>query len=50
VTWVVEIVVGLSVLVVAVVTARTPLGRIVALATGVLGTVGVLGAYLLLGG
>lgn len=50
VTWVVEIVVGLAVLVVAVVTARTPLGRIVALATGVLGTVGVLGAYLLLGG
>ncbi|WP_336697813.1 DUF6518 family protein [Curtobacterium sp. USHLN213] len=50
VTWVVEIVVGLAVLVVAVLTARTPLGRIVALATGVLGTVGVLGAYLLLGG
>jgi len=50
VTWVVEIVVGLAVLVVAVLTARTPLGRVVALGTGVVGTVGVLGAYLLLGG
>jgi hypothetical protein len=50
VTWVVEIVVGLAVVVFAVVTARTPLGRIVALGTGVLGTVAVLGAYLLLAG
>ncbi|WP_022908410.1 DUF6518 family protein [Curtobacterium sp. B18] len=49
-TWVVEIVVGVAVLVVAVLAARTPTGRILALATGVLGTVGVLGIYLLLGG
>lgn len=50
VTWIVEIAVGVVVLVVAVVTARTPLGRVVALGTGVLGTVGVLLAYLALGG
>lgn len=50
VTWIVEIAVGVAVLVVAVVTARTPGGRVVALGTGVLGTVGVLGVFLLLGG
>jgi hypothetical protein len=49
-TWIVEIVVGVAVLVIAVVTARTPLGRVVALGTGVLGTVAVLAAYLALGG
>lgn len=50
VAWVVEIAVGIAVLVTAVATARTPVGRVVALGTGVLGTVGVLGAFLLLGG
>lgn len=50
VTWVVEIVVGVVVLLVGVLTARTSTGRVVALGTGVLGTVGVLGAYLALGG
>jgi hypothetical protein len=50
VTWVIEIAVGLAVLVVAVLTARTSVGRVVALGTGVLGTVGVLAAYLALGG
>lgn len=49
-TWIVEIVVGVAVLVFGMVTARTPLGRIVALGTGVLGTIGVLAAYLALGG
>jgi hypothetical protein len=46
-TWVVEIVVGAAVLLVGVVVARTPVGRVVALGCGVLGTVGVLGAYVL---
>ena len=50
VTWVVEIVVGMVLLVVGVVTARTSVGRVIALGTGVVGTVGVLGAYLLVGG
>ncbi|MEG8033815.1 DUF6518 family protein [Sphingomonas sp. LR61] len=50
VTWVVEIVVGILVLVVGVATARSSVGRVIALGSGVLGTVGVLGAYLLLGG
>ncbi len=50
VTWVVEIAVGVAVLLVAVLTARTAVGRVVALGTGVLGTVGVLAAYLALGG
>lgn len=50
VTWIVEIAVGVGVLAFAVLTARTPLGRVVALGTGVLGTVGVLAAYLALGG
>ncbi|MFB9649903.1 DUF6518 family protein [Curtobacterium pusillum] len=49
-TWVVEIVVGVAVLVAAVLTARTPVCRIAALGTGVLGTVGVLAAYLALAG
>jgi hypothetical protein len=47
-TWIVEIVVGAGVLLVGVVLARTPVGRVVALGCGVLGTVGVLGAYVLL--
>jgi len=50
VTWVVEIVVGVAVLAVAVLTARSSVGRVVALGTGVLGTVGVLAVYLALGG
>jgi hypothetical protein len=50
VTWVIEILVGLAVLAVAVLTARTAVGRVVALGVGVLGTVGVLAAYLALGG
>jgi hypothetical protein len=49
-TWVVEIVVGVAVLVAGVVVARSPLGRVVALGTGVLGTIGVLAAYLVAGG
>lgn len=48
-TWVVEIVVGVAALLVALVVARTTLGRVVALGTGVLGTVGVLAAYLAVG-
>lgn len=50
VTWVVEIVVGVLLLAVGVGTARSSVGRVVGLGTGVVGTVGVLGAYLLLGG
>lgn len=50
VTWVVEIVVGVLLLAVGVGTARSSVGRAVALGTAVVGTVGVLGAYLLLGG
>ncbi|OIH98223.1 MULTISPECIES: DUF6518 family protein [unclassified Curtobacterium] len=49
-TWVVEVVVGVALLLLGVGTARTPLGRVVALGTGVLGTLGVLGAYLLISG
>ncbi len=48
--WVAEIVVGAVLLVIAVVTARTPVGRVVGLGVGVVGAVGVLGAYLVLGG
>lgn len=50
VTWVVEIVVGVLLLAVGVGTARSSVGRVVGPGTGVVGTVGVLGAYLLLGG
>lgn len=50
VTWVVEIVVGVLLLAVGVGTARSSVGRVVGLGTGAVGTVGVLGAYLLLGG
>jgi len=50
VTWVVQIVVGVAVLAAGVLAARTAVGRVVALGTGVLGTVGVLAAYLVLGG
>lgn len=49
-TWVVEIVVGVAALAAGVVVARSPLGRVVALGTGVLGTVAVLAAYLAVGG
>lgn len=49
VTWVVEIVVGILVLVVGVATARSSVGRVIALGTGVVGAVGVLGLYLLIG-
>uniref|UniRef100_A0A942Y8H2 Uncharacterized protein n=1 Tax=Neobacillus citreus TaxID=2833578 RepID=A0A942Y8H2_9BACI len=48
--WVVEIVVGAALVVVGVCTSRTQVGRVVALGTGVVGAVGVLGAFLLLGG
>lgn len=50
VTWIVEIAVGTVVLALGVLTTRSAVGRVVSLATGVLGTVGVLGAYVLLGG
>lgn len=50
VAWVVEIAVGVAVLIAGVVVARSPAGRVVALGVGVVGTVGVLGAYLLVGG
>ena len=49
-TWIVEIIAGVAVLVAGLVVARSPLGRVIALGTGVLGTVGVLAAYLVLGG
>jgi len=49
-TWIVEVAVGLAALVVGVAVARTPTGRVVALGTGVVGTVAVLAAYLALGG
>lgn len=48
--WVVEIVAGAVVLVLGVLTARSPSGRVLALGTGVVGTAGVLSALLLLGG
>ncbi|PCN49715.1 hypothetical protein Csp2054_01910 [Curtobacterium sp. 'Ferrero'] len=47
--WTVEIVVGVAVLLVGVLTCRTIAGRLIALGTGVVGTAGVTGAYLLLG-
>lgn len=49
-SWVVEIVVGVLVVAAGVVSARSPIGRVVALGVGVVGTVGVLVAYLALGG
>ncbi|WP_412872631.1 DUF6518 family protein [Curtobacterium flaccumfaciens] len=49
-TWVVEIVVGVALLGIRVLGTRSPVGRVVALGTGVVGTVAVLGAYLVLGG
>lgn len=49
VTWIVEIALGVVALALGVLSARTAVGRVVSLATGVLGTVAVLGAYLLLG-
>ena len=48
--WIAQVVLGAVVLVVATVTARTPVARIVALGTGIVGAVGVLAAYLVLGG
>ncbi|WP_144762447.1 DUF6518 family protein [Curtobacterium sp. 9128] len=45
--WVVEIAVGVAVLVGGVVTARSAAARVVTLGVGVVGTVGVLGAFLL---
>lgn len=48
--WIAQVVLGAVVLVVATLTARTPVARIVALGTGILGAVGVLAAYLVLGG
>ncbi|WP_420369837.1 DUF6518 family protein [Curtobacterium sp. L1-20] len=50
VTWVVEILAGVAVLLVAVLTARTAGRRVLALGTGVVGSVGVLAVYLALGG
>lgn len=47
--WTIEIVVGAAVVVVGVLTARSPIDRVVALGTGVVASLGVLGAYLLLG-
>ncbi|MFJ4221326.1 DUF6518 family protein [Curtobacterium luteum] len=47
--WTIEIVVGAAVIVAGVCTARTPTSRVVALGTGVLGALGVLAVYLLLG-
>jgi len=47
-TRIVEIVVGAGVLVTGVVLARSPIGRVVALGCGVLGTVGVLAGYVAL--
>lgn len=48
--WAVQLAVGVVVLVVAIVRAGSPAGRVTALATGVVGAVGVLGALLLIGG
>lgn len=48
--WAVQLAVGVVVLVVAVVRAGSPVGRVTALATGFVGAVGVLGALLLIGG
>lgn len=47
--WTIEIVVGAALVVAGVARARTPLARVIALGSGVLGALGVLGAYLLLG-
>lgn len=49
VTWIVEIAVGVGVLLTGVVLARSPGARVVALGTGVVGSVAVLAVYLLLG-
>lgn len=46
--WTVEIVAGVVVVAAGVLTARTPIARVVALGTGILGALGVLGGYLLL--
>ncbi|PYY36771.1 hypothetical protein DEJ16_02505 [Curtobacterium sp. MCJR17_055] len=48
-TWVVQIVVGVGVLVAGIALARSPIGRAVALGVGVVGSVGVLAVYSLLG-
>ena len=50
VTWIVEIVVGAAVLVAGVVLAGSPAARVLALGTGVVGSVAVLAVFLLLGG
>lgn len=50
VTWIVEIGVGVGLVVVGMVLARSPGGRVVALGTGVVGAVLVLAVYLLIGG
>lgn len=50
VTWIVEIGVGVGLIVVGMVVARSPIGRVVALGAGVVGAVLVLGAYLVVGG
>ncbi len=47
--WTAEILAGVVVVGAGVLTARTPLTRVVALGTGLLGAMGVLGVYLLLG-
>ncbi|MCJ1715694.1 DUF6518 family protein [Microbacterium sp. M1A1_1b] len=49
VTWIVEIGVGVAVLVTGIVLARSPGARVLALGTGVVGSVAVLATYLLLG-
>jgi hypothetical protein len=48
--WVVEIGVGVGVVVAGVLMARTPVGRVVALGTGIVGAIGVLAVYLAVGG
>jgi hypothetical protein len=48
--WFGEIGVGVGIVVAGVVLARTPVGRVVALGTGIVGAIGVLAVYLAVGG
>lgn len=44
-TWIVQIAVGVAVVVVGIALARTPVGRVVALGTGIVGSVAVAVVY-----
>ncbi|WIB11890.1 hypothetical protein [Curtobacterium sp. MCPF17_052] len=48
-TWIVQIVVGIAVVVVGMALARTPVGRVVALGVGIIGSVAVAAVYVGIG-